>query len=240
MLFRSSFQDTVGGTTGLGALQTGAANFAAIRSNVTATSMNFQNAISLEAATGSVTFTATSGDISVTQHITGANAPVKALEINATGNVSTGGAAGASQDISTFDLTAAGATLNGVNATGDVTITVDSLNLASATLNSTGALTIKPLTAGRTIGLGGGTGDLNLDDAIVSWPDAGGLQVHAHQRSSQDEVGGQFLRQALYSHWFVSVSQDRAGGSLSHSCPQARSEERRCGKECRSRWSTEH
>ena len=44
------------------------------------------------------------------------------------------------------------------------------------------------------------TGGRNLDDAVVSGPDAGGFQVHAHQRASQGQVGGKFLGQALYVH----------------------------------------
>ena len=49
------------------------------------------------------------------------------------------------------------------------------------------------------------TGDRNLDDAVASWPDAGGLQIHAHQRWSEDEVGGKFLRKALDVHGAISV-----------------------------------
>ena len=45
-------------------------------------------------------------------------------------------------------------------------------------------------------------GSRNLDDAVVSWPDAGGFQVHAHQRPSQDQVGGKLLCEALYIHGF--------------------------------------
>ena len=37
----------------------------------------------------------------------------------------------------------------------------------------------------------------------MPWPDAGGFQVHAHQRSSQDEVGGQLVRETFYLHGFV-------------------------------------
>ena len=43
-------------------------------------------------------------------------------------------------------------------------------------------------------------GGRDLDDAVVSWPDAGGFQVQAHQRPSQDQVGGKLLCEALYVH----------------------------------------
>ena len=46
-------------------------------------------------------------------------------------------------------------------------------------------------------------GGRNLDDAVVSWPDAGGFQVHAHQRSRQDEMGGKLLREMFYIHGFI-------------------------------------
>ena len=46
-------------------------------------------------------------------------------------------------------------------------------------------------------------GGRNLDNAVVSWPDAGGFQVHAHQRASQDEMGGKLLRETFYMHGLI-------------------------------------
>ncbi len=53
---------------------------------------------------------------------------------------------------------------------GDITITTDTINLSgtSASLSSTGSLTIRPRTASTTIGLGEGSGTLNLDDTELA------------------------------------------------------------------------
>ncbi|MDP6353716.1 MAG: filamentous hemagglutinin N-terminal domain-containing protein, partial [Planctomycetota bacterium] len=54
-------------------------------------------------------------------------------------------------------------TIGGGSATGDITITADSYT-GNGAVQSTGALTIKPETASETIGIGGGTGNLDISD----------------------------------------------------------------------------
>lgn len=65
------------------------------------------------------------------------------------------------------DGVAAGATANA--AAGVITINADSIDWqASLEVESDGALTIQPRTAGTTIGIGGGTGALNLTQAEIN------------------------------------------------------------------------
>ncbi|MHC4876591.1 MAG: cadherin-like domain-containing protein, partial [Planctomycetota bacterium] len=55
-------------------------------------------------------------------------------------------------------------------ATGDIVINADSISFADTlSVESDGALTIAPRTATTTIGLGGGSGDLNLDDTEIAF-----------------------------------------------------------------------
>ena len=58
--------------------------------------------------------------------------------------------------------------VGGGSAAGNVSLFTDLLNIAGA-VQSTGALTIEPLTASTTIGLGGGAGTLNLDDTELGF-----------------------------------------------------------------------
>ncbi len=60
---------------------------------------------------------------------------------------------------------------DGTTATsGDITINADSIDWSgSLNVQSTGDLTIQPRTPGTTIGLGGGAGTLNLDDAELGF-----------------------------------------------------------------------
>jgi hypothetical protein len=59
-------------------------------------------------------------------------------------------------------------TIGGATATGAITINADSVNLGGTTnVQSAGALTIQPRTASTTIGIGSGTGELNLDDTEI-------------------------------------------------------------------------
>ena len=61
------------------------------------------------------------------------------------------------------------ALIGGPTATGPITINADTLSWAATTqIQSSGALTIQPRTAGTTIGLGGGTGTLNLTDSDLA------------------------------------------------------------------------
>ncbi|MCM2371003.1 tail fiber protein [Aporhodopirellula aestuarii] len=59
--------------------------------------------------------------------------------------------------------------IGGSLSTGNVTINADSIEWENLTVQSTGDLVIQPRTPGTTIGLGGGTGDLNLDDTELGF-----------------------------------------------------------------------
>ena len=59
--------------------------------------------------------------------------------------------------------------IGGASSNSNVTIKADSIEWANLTLQSTGDLAIRPRTAGTTIGLGGGTGELNLDDTELGF-----------------------------------------------------------------------
>ena len=62
------------------------------------------------------------------------------------------------------------ATLGDAAGTGDLTLTANTVELASsAVVRGAGTLTIKPLAASTSIGLGGGVGTLNLDDTELGF-----------------------------------------------------------------------
>lgn len=52
--------------------------------------------------------------------------------------------------------------IGGPSATGDISITVDTYSVTAGIVQSTGNLTIAPITPGSSIGIGGGTGTLNI------------------------------------------------------------------------------
>ena len=51
---------------------------------------------------------------------------------------------------------------------GDIIVTADRVNLAGDLTTAAGNIIIAPFTAGESIGIGGGSGDLNLDDGEIS------------------------------------------------------------------------
>ncbi|MCV6637618.1 Ig-like domain-containing protein [Candidatus Albibeggiatoa sp. nov. NOAA] len=58
--------------------------------------------------------------------------------------------------------------IGGASATGTITLIADTFNLAGGSIQSSGALTIEPETSSTSIGLGGGSGTLNLTDAEIA------------------------------------------------------------------------
>jgi hypothetical protein len=54
------------------------------------------------------------------------------------------------------------------NTVGNITLRTDSIDLKSGSIQSSGTLTIEPKTNGTSVGLGGGVGELNLDDAELA------------------------------------------------------------------------
>ncbi|MBG79022.1 MAG: hypothetical protein CL570_08360 [Alphaproteobacteria bacterium] len=65
-----------------------------------------------------------------------------------------------------------GGTIGGASATGDIIFNVDSVDLRSTT-QTTGSIVFRPRTASTTIGISGGTGTLNLNDAELAKLDGG-------------------------------------------------------------------
>ncbi|QDV69117.1 Calx-beta domain protein [Rosistilla carotiformis] len=86
------------------------------------------------------------------------------------------------------DFRASGASIiGGGTATGAITINANSIALQGTTnVQSTAALTIQPRTAGTTIGIGGGTGDLNLDDTELGMLSDGFSSITIGDASSGD------------------------------------------------------
>lgn len=111
------------------------------------------------------------GNIAITGTSNGAGNQNYGVYLKSGGDVYTEGSGG---DISitgisanAADLFTSGATVDIGRATtsGDILLNVDDIALANTSIDTTGIVTITPRTASRTIGLGGGAGDLNLSDA---------------------------------------------------------------------------
>ena len=99
---------------------------------------------------------------------------------NSTGITSTGQAnitltGEAGQAASSRDITIANGanTIGGGAATGNITFSMDNLSLAALTVQTAGDITLQPRTAGRTVGVAGGAGDLNLSAAVLNMMTAG-------------------------------------------------------------------
>ncbi|MEM9366352.1 MAG: cadherin domain-containing protein [Planctomycetota bacterium] len=76
---------------------------------------------------------------------------------------SDGGQGGSGTGISSAGM------LGGVQTTGPITLKANSIDLVDESIiQSTGDLVIQPLTRNTSIGLGGGTGELNLNDSEIS------------------------------------------------------------------------
>lgn len=67
-----------------------------------------------------------------------------------------------------IDSSGSGNVIGGATATGAITFITDTYNIPAGTVQSTGALTIKPLTASTTIGVGGGSGTLDISDTELT------------------------------------------------------------------------
>lgn len=116
--------------------------------------------------------TTATGDISITGTAgAGDDAVGIDLDLSPVGNSITLTGAGSITLTGTGGGSAAGIQMNHANsviggtaATGPITLITDSVDLNAGSVDSNGALTIKPVTAGTAINLGGGTGGLDLDD----------------------------------------------------------------------------
>lgn len=83
-----------------------------------------------------------------------------AISIDAATSTGGGDVVLSAESVSTTQAISAG--------TGSITITADTVSLGDA-LSGSGTLTIAPQTPSRSIGVGGGTGDLNLDDIELAF-----------------------------------------------------------------------
>jgi trimeric autotransporter adhesin len=72
---------------------------------------------------------------------------------------------------------ATGGTIGGATTSGNIIMDFDTISMAGGTAQTTGTLFIRPRTASTTIGLGGGTGTLNLTDAELALFNAGTLVI---------------------------------------------------------------
>lgn len=99
------------------------------------------------------------------------------LTINAfTGNLTQG-----------FDAST-GSEIGGSSATGDITINANAVNISNATsVETDGTITFAPHVL-TTIGIGGGSGDLNLTDAELAIIDAGGKLIIGDSASGTGAV----------------------------------------------------
>ena len=102
----------------------------------------------------------------------------------------TAAGSGASADLSSVgtsivgDATHVGA---GSAATGDITINADTIDwTGTLSVETDGALTIQPRTASTSIGLGGGSGTLNLDDTVLSFLQDGFSSITIGDATSGD------------------------------------------------------
>jgi hypothetical protein len=114
-------------------------------------------------------WTVTDGTLSVTG--TAGNGNSNGVRLNSgkllttgTGAINLTGTGNTSADLG---IQLAAGEIGGDSASASITITVDTFALVNGEIDSDGALTIQPRTAATTIGLGGGSGGLNLDDAEI-------------------------------------------------------------------------
>ncbi|MFT5466214.1 MAG: filamentous hemagglutinin family protein, partial [Verrucomicrobiales bacterium] len=86
-------------------------------------------------------------------------------QINSTGsaNITINATAGGDNVL----MSGPAAQIGGPSATGNITINTDDLNITDGVIQTSGALTIAPITASTTIGIGGGAGTLDLSAAAL-------------------------------------------------------------------------
>jgi hypothetical protein len=123
---------------------------------------------------GTITITGVAGEgVSRGIAVEDAGSTIQALGTGALNLFATGGAPGSLREMGGFAMKAGGAVLAPGGA--DINVVVDSvgadlfvLDTDAGTLSGTGNLTIRPAIASTSIGIGGGTGTLNIDDTELS------------------------------------------------------------------------
>ncbi len=161
----------------------------------------------LHATTGNITLIGTGGTSGVAH----------AINVSGTGDLiaTTTGAVNITaitQSAGSFGMRANGGApiWGGASMSGPITITTDSFSLASPTpprIMTTGALTIRPYTASKTIGVNGGAGDLNLSSLLLDNITVGSLTL-----GRTDGVG---LLTANARSWTAPVTLQTSTGGVS-------------------------
>jgi filamentous hemagglutinin family protein len=142
--------------------------------------------------TGDITLQGTASGAGAGVWISGSSASVRTAAGDITINATS--AAGGNPD---FEIASGG--LLGVSGTNDITINADTVSFLGA-VSGSGILTIQPRTDGRSIGLGGGTGDLAISAAslaniqngfseiVIGNADAGAITVGAGLSAFTDNL----------------------------------------------------
>ena len=80
--------------------------------------------------------------------------------------------------------------IGGAGEHGAVTLAADSLDLQGMPITTTGNLTLKPHTAGTSVGVGSGTGGLSIDDATLGTFSYGSLTIGSSTAGAMDIHSG--------------------------------------------------
>jgi hypothetical protein len=80
--------------------------------------------------------------------------------------------------------------IGGATEHGDVVLAADSFDLQGAPVQTTGNLTLKPRTAGTTVGVGTGSGALSIDDATLGTFSYGSLTIGGASAGAMDINSG--------------------------------------------------
>jgi hypothetical protein len=135
------------------------------------TGVMLQQAVTITSQTGSITITGIGAEDATSDDndgvVLGNGATVQSTGSATISITGTAGSGSASEGVST---SGSSVTIGGASATGAISIVTDmfSTNSASHTIASSGPLTIRPLSAGTTIGVGGLSGTLTLTDTFLS------------------------------------------------------------------------
>lgn len=137
--------------------------------------INVSNNSIIQTANGALNITGVSGTASTG----GGNHGISLYGGNSI--LSTGGTITLTGTRSGFDndifIQAGSSVIGGGSATGNIIFNADYMDLSSLSIRTTGTATVKPRTANASIGLGGGSGTLNLTDAELSYFTVGTLII---------------------------------------------------------------
>jgi len=141
----------------------------------------------LQVTTGTLSVTGTAGS-GASDGLRVAGFGPKLRSVDAGAVTLTGTASGSGSDIALVGL-ADTTLIGGPSASGAITINANSIDSSGAgakSIQGTGTLTIQPRTASTTIGLGGGSGILNLDDTELGFLQDGFSSITIGSAASGD------------------------------------------------------